>query len=115
MLGGGIAGGLMGAGIGAAAGGLHGYFTAPDEVDPATGQMKSKWGNVWPSMGMGAALGGAAGGAAGMHAGFGEKARAWDWFKKVNPEEAMKYKYYHMPENFPDQMEGYQKATGRIP
>ena len=105
-VGGGLVGSLIGAGLGAAGGGLYGYYTAPEEVDPETGQTKSKWSNVWPNMGIGALGGGAVGGAVGMHGSLSENSRVMDFMNKHNPLEAAKYRHFYQPENIPKKLYG---------
>lgn len=105
-VGGGLTGGLLGAGVGALGSGLYSYLTAPDEIDPETGQQKSKWNAVWPGMGRGALLGGAAGALAGMHGAHGENVRFFDTLNKMDPLEAAKFKMYHRPDNIPKMLYG---------
>jgi hypothetical protein len=105
-VGGGLTGGLIGAGIGALGSGAYNYFTAPDEIDPETGQQKSKWSAVWPGMGRGALLGGAAGTVAGIHGAHNENLRFFETLKKINPLEAAKFQMYHQPDNIPKMLYG---------
>lgn len=106
MVGGAVGEGLLGAGLGAGMGGLYGYFTAPDEIDPETGQTKSKWNNVWPHMGLGALAGGTIGAVTGAHAGFGEKGRHADWMRQNDPEHFQEWMRGVEPENIPQELYG---------
>jgi hypothetical protein len=105
-VGGGLTGGLLGAGLGAGMGGLYGYMSAPDEIDPETGQQKSKWKHVWPAMGIGALGGGAVGLATGIHGAHGENQRFVDALGGLSPKLQHDYQRYHGPENIAKQLYG---------
>jgi len=106
LVGSGLTGGLMGAGIGAGLGGLYGYMTAPDEVDPETGQQKSKWRSVWPNMGLGALGGGLIGATSGMHGAHGENLRHVEALGQIHPQLKANYMRYHGPTNIAKQLYG---------
>ncbi len=85
MLGHGLAGGLLGGAVGAVGGGLHGWLTAPDEVDEYTGEPKSKWDNIKSHALQGGVFGAGIGGLTGVANGWNEQSRFWHGLKNSNP------------------------------
>ena len=82
----GFGGALIGGGLGGLAGGLHGYFTAPEEYDPETGKAKSKLMPALTHAGVGALAGGGIGGLVGLHSGVNQQVEGMQWLQKNYPD-----------------------------
>ncbi len=81
-----IHGGLVGGALGALGGGIHGYMTAPEEVDEYTGQVHSdKWGNALSGAGKGALIGGGIGGVTGLATGWNNNTNWLQALKDSHP------------------------------
>jgi hypothetical protein len=85
VLGGGIAGSLVGGGLGAIGGGAYKYLTTPDEIDPDTGEQKSKFWDTIKGMGYGGGIGAGIGGIVGAHQNWAANQRFSEDFREKDP------------------------------